>query len=40
MGEVACLTAALLALPAVLRWRELSREPPRGPAERLERATG
>jgi len=28
MGEVACLAAALLALPAFLRWRELPREPP------------
>jgi predicted RND superfamily exporter protein len=26
LGEVACLAAALLALPAFLRWRELSRE--------------
>ncbi len=26
LGEVACLAAALLALPAVLRWRELARE--------------
>jgi predicted RND superfamily exporter protein len=25
LGEVACLAAALLALPAVLRWRELAR---------------
>jgi predicted RND superfamily exporter protein len=23
LGELACLTAALLALPAVLRWREI-----------------
>ena len=28
LGEVACLAAALLALPAVLRWRELRRERP------------
>ncbi len=28
LGEVACLAAALLALPAVLRWRELDRRPP------------
>lgn len=26
LGEVACLAAALFALPAVLRWRELARE--------------
>jgi predicted RND superfamily exporter protein len=26
LGEVACLAAALLAMPAVLRWRELARE--------------
>jgi predicted RND superfamily exporter protein len=25
LGEVACLAAALLALPAVLRWREVAR---------------
>jgi hypothetical protein len=25
LGEVACLAAALLALPAMLRWRELVR---------------
>ncbi len=40
MGEVACLAAALLALPAVLRWRELSRQPPGQPAGRLEKAAG
>ncbi len=40
MGEVACLAAALLALPAVLRWRELSRKPPDEPARPLEKATG
>lgn len=40
MGEVACLAAALVALPAVLRWRELSREPPGEPAPRLEKAAG
>jgi hypothetical protein len=28
IGEVACLAAALVALPAVLRWRELTRERP------------
>jgi len=28
LGEVACLAAALLALPALLRWRELDRRPP------------
>jgi predicted RND superfamily exporter protein len=28
LGEVACLTASLFALPAFLRWRELSRRPP------------
>ena len=27
LGEVACLAAALLALPAVLRWREVARPP-------------
>jgi len=27
LGEVACLAAALLALPALLRWRELGRRP-------------
>jgi predicted RND superfamily exporter protein len=27
LGEVACLAAALLALPAILRWRELRRRP-------------
>jgi hypothetical protein len=32
LGEVACLAAALLALPAVLRWRELARA--RAPAPR------
>ena len=28
LGEVACLAAALLALPALLRWRELARRRP------------
>jgi uncharacterized protein len=32
LGEVACLATALLALPAVLRWRELAREV-KAPAE-------
>jgi predicted exporter len=40
MGEVACLAAAVLALPALLRWRELSREPPGEAASRLEKAAG
>ena len=33
LGEVACLTAALFALPAFLHWRDLSssRSPPRNP---------
>jgi hypothetical protein len=38
LGEVACLAAALLALPAVLRWRELDRRPPAAPARDLEAA--
>jgi uncharacterized protein len=29
LGEIACLAAAVLALPAVLHWRELRRERPR-----------
>jgi predicted RND superfamily exporter protein len=31
LGEIACLAAALLALPAVLRWRELARGTPAAP---------
>jgi predicted RND superfamily exporter protein len=32
LGEVACLAAALFALPALLRWRELVRSRPGSPA--------
>jgi uncharacterized protein len=35
LGEVACLAAALFALPAVLRWKELARER-RQAAERVD----
>jgi predicted exporter len=34
IGEAACLAAALVALPAVLRWREISGAPP--PVEAVE----
>ncbi|BDG03255.1 MMPL family transporter [Anaeromyxobacter oryzae] len=36
LGEVACLAAALFALPAVLRWRELVRERRAQAAERVD----
>jgi uncharacterized protein len=39
LGEVACLAAALFALPAVLKWRELARER-RQAAERVDVQAG
>ncbi len=36
LGELACLAAALLALPAVLRWRELARSRGEAAAARVE----
>ncbi len=33
IGEVACLAAALFALPAVLRWREIVRARPASPPD-------